>query len=263
MLTPQIKADKLAKKIGLKVDLYLKREDLHPLGSHKGRSLPLMINNYAAEGIKNFVISSSGNAALAAALHIKELNRLKHFSDYALTILVGKKIEKNKMAELEKLAEKNIKIIKTTNPKQQALQMEKSGRGKNLRQSTDDEALVGYYELARELCEIKKLSAVFIPTSSGTTAEGLYEGFKKIGIHPQIHIVQTTACHPIVDILPKDSSSHPRSSLGMTSMATAIVDKVAHRKNQLAEAIKNSHGQGWIATNEEIQNAIDILQVTE
>ena len=110
MVTPQIKADNLAKKIGLNTDLYLKHEDMHPLGSHKGRSIPPMINKYAEQGIINFVISSSGNAALAAALHIKELNRLKFFSTHTLTIFVGEKIEKEKLKELEKLADNKITL---------------------------------------------------------------------------------------------------------------------------------------------------------
>jgi len=284
MVTPQIKADNLAKKIGLNTNLYLKHEDMHPLGSHKGRSIPPMINKYVEQGITNFVISSSGNAALAAALHIKELNRLNFFSAHTLTIFVGEKIEKEKLQALEKLAdplssraERRISIIKTSNPKQQALQMEKNTSAKYLRQSTDDTALTGYESLAEELAMIENLSAVFIPTSSGTTAQGLYEGFKKLNINPQIHIIQTTACHPIVDTItttslaesrraPPSSPASTRSSLGgflTPSVATAIVDNIGHRKIQVAEAIKNSHGQGWIATNEEIKNAIKLLKETE
>ena len=32
-------------------DLYFKREDLHPYGSHKGRSITVMIDIYIKEGI--------------------------------------------------------------------------------------------------------------------------------------------------------------------------------------------------------------------
>ena len=270
MVTPQIKADKLAEKIGLTTDLYLKREDLHPMGSHKGRSLPLMIDKYAGEGIKNFVISSSGNAALAAAKHIKKLG-------LNLTIFVGEKIDQEKLASLLSFrTERGISVVQVKNPKQQALQMDKAGQAKNLRQSTDDQALFGYHELAKELSEIKNLQAIFVPTSSGTTAQGLYDGFQIIGLNPQIHIVQTTACHPIVDVISLSSRlerSEMEGSLGftrddsggvaMTSIASAIVDKVAQRKNKVAQVIKNSRGQGWIATDAEIIEAIKLIQSTE
>jgi threonine dehydratase len=67
MVTPLEQQKKLAEVIGFS-DLYFKREDLHPYGSHKGRSIPVMIDHYVASGDTTFAISSSGNAALAAAI---------------------------------------------------------------------------------------------------------------------------------------------------------------------------------------------------
>ncbi len=281
MLTPQTLADNLAKRLGLTGGLYFKREALHPLGSHKGRSIPLMIKKYAEEGRQDFVISSSGNAALAAGLFIKKYNRKSPGAPLSLKIFAGKNMEEEKMTRLNKIQNTWIKIQKITNPKQRAFQMEKSGRARNLRQSTDDAALAGYEELARELAAIKNLSAVFAPTSSGTTAQGLYEGFKKLGLNPQIHIVQTEACHPIADaisnsVIPakvgilsaeKDSSLRWNDSAdrktASTSIASAIVDKVAHRKNKVAATIKNSAGGAWVASDEEIFRAMRIVKITE
>ena len=51
---------------------------------------------------------------------------------------------------------------------------------KALRQSTDDLALIGYHALAEELLEISDISAVFIGTSSGTTAEALANYFHSL-----------------------------------------------------------------------------------
>ncbi len=261
MITPQQKANKIAKKIGLNTDLFLKREDLHPLGSHKGRSLPLMIEKYFGDGVRNFVISSSGNAALAAAKYISDHNST-HANKIKLEIFVGKNIDSAKWEILKQSTNHDpaISIAQVSNPKQSAFQREKntnptSGLVKNLRQSTDETALLGYEELARELAEIKNLSAVFIPTSSGTLAEGLYDGFQKLNINPQIHIVQTTACHPLV--------TNENIPTTLHSLAAAIVDKVAHRKNKILELLKNSRGNGWVATDPEIKNAIELIQQTE
>lgn len=317
MLTPQTLATNLTTHLHLNSDVFLKREDMHPLGSHKGRSIPPLIDHYVARGVTNFVISSSGNAGLAAALHIKELNQLSFRAKrrirasvpeqilrstqddrlFTLTIFLGEKIDIKKLDILRFFChseeaqrpknplnsdvkrsfptksgtgrytqDDNVRILQVANPKQQAIMLEKNTGAKYLRQSTDDLALLGYENLAKELAEIKNLAAVFIPTSSGTTAQGLYEGFKKLGVNPQIHIIQTTACHPIVDLLPNTSSYSPPQRGGDSdspSIASAIVDKVAHRKDTVADVIKNSHGQGWIATNEEIQNAQNILLKTE
>lgn len=252
MITPQNIAVHLAAALGIKADLYLKREDLHPYGSHKGRSIPKMIARYAEAGRRNFVISSSGNAALAALMAVDDYN-LRNNEKISLKIFVGKKItaEKLKLINDKMVGNKSISLEQVANPKQQAFLAEKNGIVKNLRQSTDDNALAGYEELAAELAEIKNLSAIFVPTSSGTTAQGLHLGFKALGLNPQIHIVQTESCHPLVDA--------DTPTLEMPSLATAIVDKVAHRKNAVLETLKESGGIGWIASNDDIRDALELI----
>ncbi len=258
MITPQKKHQKLAKTLGLTVPLYFKREDLHPLMSHKGRSLPLMVDFYIKQGLTNFVISSSGNAALAAGLYIKKYNQT-HKNKLSLQIFVGEKIDQAKEIILKKISSKNITLLKTKNPKQSAFQIDKSGQAKILRQSTDDIALLGYEQLALELSKIKKLSAIFIPTSSGTTAQGLHNAFKKLKLNPQIHIIQTTACHPIaINFSPTRCCANT-----IKSIAGAIVDNIAHRKEIVIADIKNSHGFGWIADDQQIKDAIQLVYKTE
>lgn len=258
MITPQTKHPKLAKTLGLEAPLYFKREDLHPFGSHKGRSIPLMIDFYVKQNIANFVISSSGNAALAAGLYIKKYNQT-HKNKLTLQIFVGEKIDKAKEKMLTKMLSKNITLLKIKNPKQSAFQIDKSGQAKILRQSTDDTALVGYEQLAKELSKIKNLSAIFIPTSSGTTAQGLHTAFKKLKLNPQIHIVQTSACHPIaINFSPIRCCTTTTKSI-----AGAIVDNIAHRKEIAVADIKNSHGFGWIAEEKQIKDAIELVYKTE
>ncbi len=253
MLTPQPQAKKLAKALGLNTRLYLKREDLHPHGSHKGRSIPLMIKLYASRGHGNFCISSSGNAAISAAIAINEYNAKQKNHPLSLKIFVGKNIDNSKLKIIKKLLNKSVLLKKTDNPKQSAFQMEKTGSAKNLRQSTDDTSLLGYASLAKELAKIKNLSAIFIPTSSGTTAQALHEEFEKLKINPQIHIVQTPACHPMV------KSPIPMS----TSLATAIVDNVGFRKEVVQKGMLDSGGNGWIATNKDISEAKTLIKKTE
>lgn len=250
MKTPQTSVPELKSALGLANEVWLKREDKHHYGSHKGRSIPLMINKYRKEGRQNFTISSSGNAALAAIAAIQTHNKNNTNEKLQLAVFVGEHINADKLKAInEKIAgDTNITLKQTDAPKQAAFQLAEDKNVVLLRQSTDDTALLGYAELAEELGKIENLSAVFIPTSSGTTAEGLFQGFQKLGLNPEIHIVQTTSCHPIVDLLsPIAYRLSPEHSL-----ATAIVDKIAHRKTAVVEAIKNSHGSGWIATNADI-----------
>ncbi|MFH1789728.1 MAG: PLP-dependent lyase/thiolase [bacterium] len=257
LITSQKLAKNLSKQLG--VSVYLKREDLHKYKSHKGRSIPFMIEQHYKIGWRNFVISSSGNAALAAGMYIDERNKKKPNQKLNLQIFVGKNIDKKKLKK-NIATEALVSIV--DNPRQRAFLMEKNKQAKNLRQSTDNTALEGYLELAKELSKIKNLSAVFVPTSSGTTALGLYLAFKKIKMSPQIHIIQTQSCHPMVRNKTGLNSLN-KSNLKEKSIADAIVDNIGLRKIDIAEAIKNSHGNGWIAENKEIKSAIQLVKKSE
>lgn len=262
MKTPQSSFPELATAIGVP-ELWLKREDLHHFGSHKGRSIPYMIDHYwHKEDLRHFVISSSGNAALAAALHTKHHNSNNPEKIISLRIFVGTKIPTEKLNKLIKLADQQIIIEQVENPRQAAFQLDASGASKLLRQSTDDLALKGYKELAEELNNIPNLQVIFIPTSSGTTAQALGEAFENLEQKPEIHVVQTKAVHPIADsfqtvMCPTHGKFVPDPE---TSIAGAIVDKVANRKFPVVEAVLKSKGNGWIVSDEEIQAGIKLVK---
>lgn len=277
MVTPQISHEKLAKKLGLSGPLYLKREDLHPLRSHKGRSLPRMIEHYAKTGARDFAISSSGNAGIAATMYCAKYNAEHPNDPYRLKVFIGRNIPEEKRRILSEHASGAIQITQVDRPLQTFLQATKDPKVTGLRQSTDDLALEGYVELARELAKIPSLKAVFMPASSGTGAQGLYEGFKKVREQvatfqiPQIHIIQTESCHPIADGLgtsiPNGASegvlAKVRSIVSpkvQGSIADAIVDTVGHRKDILSKEVHESGGAGWIMTNNEIAKAVEMLR---
>lgn len=255
MKTPQQSYPELAREIGIS-ELYLKREDLHTYGSHKGRSIPLMIKLHAKAGKNSFAISSSGNAALAAILAVQNHNRNNPNNRVSLRIFIGNNIDAEKKQRLisEITDTQAITIEQVERPKQTVFQLEKEGAITSLRQSTDDTALQGYAELATELNKIENLQAIFIPTSSGTTAQGLGIAFSQLSQKPQIHIVQTASCHPIAQEF--DTAFTPTE----TSLAGAIVDMVAHRKKEVMTAVRESHGSGWIISDTELQETKDLVK---
>jgi len=265
MKTPQQSFNTLNDALG--VDIYLKREDEHKYGSHKGRSIPFMIKKYYKEQhTTSFVISSSGNAAIAA-IHSVQSHNKNNDDNLSLTVFVGKKIHEKKLDILQNLIEhdSHIGIRQVERPKQSAfkIQQEHAETSINLRQSTDDSALLGYYELAEEINNIPNLQAIFIPTSSATTALGLAYAFDVLSPspwggeqHPEIHIVQTTACHPIAEHFDTDFETTDTSSAG------AIVDNIAYRKKEILQAIKKSDGSGWVINDEQIKQAQELLRTT-
>jgi threonine dehydratase len=272
MITPQTSYPELAAAIGVPI-LFLKREDLHPLGSHKGRSIPHMIDAHLAamaqEGSgeagsnAHFVISSSGNAALAAGLYVKELNKKNEGKNEKLVdldILVGQNINPKKLAKIQALRDDNVSVAIHDRPLQVlTVKTHEDASLKSLRQSVDDSALDGYEVLARELAEIPDLAAIFIGTSSGTTAQALAEYFIKNKSDTkkqspvEVHIVQTPSCHPMV-------ASVEVSKTSEKSIADAIVDQVAHRKGALLPLLEKIGGAGWIADNESIRIAQELVQ---
>jgi len=255
MITPYEKYDELGKAIGLSANnnLFLKREDLHPLGSHKGRSISMMIDKYIEDGFHHFAISSSGNAALAAGLYIKKLNK-KRKDKIILEILLGRNIEKDKLEILEKLKDENILLSIHDRPLQALYMKIQDNNVRSLRQSIDDTALLGYKSLAEELIEIPDLKGIFIATSSGTTAEALAQYFIDNKKDIEIHIVQTTSCHPITDTFERyDGEETP-------SIAKAIVDHTARRKGNIRKLIEKIGGKGWIAKNEIIETAQKLVK---
>jgi len=254
MTTPNEAQPELAKALELH-ELYFKREDLHPYGSHKGRSIPVMMEKYLNEGIKNFGISSSGNAAIAAALFAAAYNK-KNTEPITLTIFIGKKINAAKLEKIKSLASEHITVNHAERPLQSLFNLTQDGTVKGLRQSNDDTALIGYESLAEELAQIPNLKAVFIPTSSGTTAQALAQSFNKLGKKIEIHVVQTMSCHPIAETFTE------RMHTDEVSIADAIVDHVGIRKTALSALIEESSGGGYIATNEEIGSAVSLSEKT-
>jgi len=242
---------RLANKIGLP-NLWIKHEYLNEAGSHKIRLLEKLIREYLKKGQKNFVISSSGNAAIAAAYFLTKYVKTKT----NLMIFISNNISEEKIQRLKKTTGtcQDIKIKKVLRPKQQAFLFSKKHKAIFLRGSTEPTAPQAYYSLAKELSQIPNLRSVFIPTSSGITALGLHQGFKKLKKKIEIHLVQTEKIHSLTKNF--DHLFSPKK----TSLAGAIVDRVGLRKQEINKAIQESLGSGWIISDQALKQAEKILK---
>lgn len=67
--TPLIKADNLAKKIGLDAEIYLKFEGCNPTGSFKDRGMTMAVSKAKEEGADAIICASTGNTSAAAAAY--------------------------------------------------------------------------------------------------------------------------------------------------------------------------------------------------
>lgn len=67
--TPLIKADNLAKKIGLDAEIYLKFDGANPTGSFKDRGMTMAVSKAAETGANAIICASTGNTSAAAAAY--------------------------------------------------------------------------------------------------------------------------------------------------------------------------------------------------
>jgi threonine synthase len=268
MLTPLEHEPELGKAIGIP-ELYFKREDLHPYGSHKGRSIPFMMDYYYQNGDRHFAITGSGNAALAAALYVNAKNTgMKDPKEQIeLEIYVGNNIAPHKFDKIKKVADlssEKTRIFVRERPLQ-ALTVAIAEGMRSLRQSTDDVALMGYKSLSEELSHMPNLSTIFIASSSGTTAEALASFFSSQPLNhlkkegqvvrsTEVHIVQTSSCHVLADAFETYDGPDEKSA------ADAIVDITAVRKPKLIPLLQKCGGHGWVASNEEIARAQELTK---
>lgn len=67
--TPLIKADNLAKKIGLDAEIYLKFEGCNPTGSFKDRGMTMAVTKAKESGSDAIICASTGNTSASAAAY--------------------------------------------------------------------------------------------------------------------------------------------------------------------------------------------------
>jgi len=67
--TPLIKADNLAKKIGLECNVYLKFEGCNPTGSFKDRGMTMAVTKAKENGAGAIICASTGNTSASAAAY--------------------------------------------------------------------------------------------------------------------------------------------------------------------------------------------------
>ena len=67
--TPLIKADNLAKKIGIDADIYLKFEGCNPTGSFKDRGMTMAVSKAKESGSGAIICASTGNTSASAAAY--------------------------------------------------------------------------------------------------------------------------------------------------------------------------------------------------
>lgn len=219
--------------------IIFKLEYLNPTGSVKDRGVSKQIFKLHKQGVKSLVIASSGNAAISAAYYCQAY----HLS---LTAFISPNINPQKLAHLKN---SSTQLMFSPRPVTDAFRYATKTHSYLLRPSVNPDGPIGYQTLGNELAKIKP-AAIFFPVSSGVTLLGTTQGYSKVhSLLPQIHIVQTTAVHPLAQKFDHNFTS------SKTSLADSLVAKSIPNKSKILNIINLSHGSGWVVSDEQISQA--------
>jgi len=226
-------------------DIIFKREDRNPTGSVKDRGISHQLDWAKKQGIRDLVISSSGNAAISACYFCQKLG-------LNLSTFVSPRINKKKLDIIHGYI---FQVFVSPRAKSDSIKFAKKNNFFHLRASTDPRGKAGYQTIAKEItADHGQINSLFVPVSSGSTLIGVAEGFRAIGYLPQIHAVQTTTVNTIAKTFDYDFISTK------TSLASALVAKYTPCKSQAINLIKESKGHGWVISDQEILTADQWLQ---
>jgi threonine synthase len=226
--------------------LYLIDETQNPNQSFKDRGVAFQLSHYYTKGKRDFVISSSGNAARSVIAYANLI------PDSRVDVFVSEDIPAYKLQKLG--TGKGVTVHKSKRAKSDAIKFANETGAINLRASVDENAVQGFWTLGEEIIErFPQVDAIFLCCSSGTSALGIYEAMRKNSHRlPQFHIVQTSCIHPVASEFDKDFEQSDNS------LGHAVADRVAHRKNSIVQILNQTNGWGWVVDDEQIREAKEI-----
>jgi threonine synthase len=226
--TPLENAPALAAWCGAE-QLVIKREDQNPTGSHKDRGAVEQIGRCVAERRTVAVISSSGNAALAAATYGRP----------AGVTVVALMSPLTELARVQQLVDAGARVIVTVKPINYAAQLSRLYRWPNLRPSLSVDALRGFRTLGLELAqELEDGTGLFGYASSGTTYEAVGAVFAEQGRTFPLHPVQAGLVNGL-------SRAFDRPGDGLRSIVGDLGVRNSPRAERVIGLVRVSGGEAW------------------
>jgi threonine synthase len=229
-----------------------KREDENPTGSHKARALAYQVSYLRSKGHKLLLVSSSGNAAIAAGAY-SSLGGIK------LIAFVDENTPKPKVNEIKKSGQVVLFCAKPINFAKYAARIFDIP---NLRPSYDDLSIEPYQSIAFELYDefSDSIDAVFMFPTSASSLIGTAKGYLKLKEEgrlknaPKVIAVQTG---DITSIAGHFVSKVPH---GAVSLAGALGVKSTRRTDEAVSHIKKLGGTSIIVSPDEIKRADELLR---
>ncbi len=254
--TPLVSMPALAEHIGVAA-LMLKRDDLSPGGSHKCRSLAYRISLGRQQGNQAFVISSSGNAAVAASLYTAA-------AGLRLIAFVSPQTSAVKLGALER---PNVIVVQSEKPRNLARYAARVFEVPNLTPSLDDLSIEGFKSIAVELLEQSDFDDVFTFVTSASSFMGIgqvlrqHDQSQRFNRQHAVHAVQAGDAAAVAG--PSDSRFASRQAAGNlqpSHLAGLLGIDETPRAEAARQLMSASGGRGWVQDDTEIAAAAALLR---
>ena len=225
-------------------ELWLKREDLNPTGSHKDRGAVEQVRGCLQRGQRVAVISSSGNAALAASAQGAA-------NGVTVVALLSPRTDAARIAAIR---DAGGRVVLTTKPINFTIRLSRVCGWPDLRPSQSADALRGFAGLGHELAgELVDGVALVGYASSGTTyqaiATALAAGHRQLPLHP----IQAGLVNGL-------SREFGRPGDGRRSLVGDLGIKVTPRAPAVVRQVRDSGGQAWWVDDAAITEAGEQLR---
>lgn len=263
--TPLVKADKLAKVIGIK-DLYIKDDTVtHPTLSFKDRVVAVALSKAREFGFDTVACASTGNLAHSVSAH-GAAGGFKRF------IFIPASLERSKIiASL--VYEPNLIAVDGNYDEVNRLCSEVANKYRwafvniNIRPFYAEGSKTQGYEIAEQL-GWKAPDAVVVPSASGSLLTKIWKSFKEMKqlglideLNTKVFSAQATGCSPIVaaikagvDVIKPVKPDTIAKSLAIGNPADGFY---------ATQVVRESGGFGEDVPDQEIIDAIKLLAKTE
>jgi len=263
--TPLIKANNLAKKLGVK-ELYIKDDSVcHPTLSFKDRVVSVAISKAKEFGFDTVACASTGNLANAVSAQAAEAD-LRCFvfipADLELSKIIASLIYAPKVVAVEgNYDEVNRLCTEIANKYNWAFV------NINIRPYYSEGSKTYIYEIVEQL-NWRAPQHIIVPVAGGSLISKIWKGLQelyKLGfineVKTKIYAAQAQGCSPVVTAI-KENSEIIKPVKPKTIAKSLAIGNPADGYYAF-KTVKESGGWGEVATDEEIVEGIKLLASTE
>jgi len=263
--TPLVRADRLARRLGV-AELYVKDDSVnHPTLSYKDRVVSVAATRAVELGFEMFACASTGNLANSVAAHAARLG-------LSCSVFIPDDLEPGKVAGSRIYAPRILAVRGNYDDVNRLCTQvaDKYGWGfanVNLRAYYAEGAKTCGFEIAEQL-GWRFPRHVVSPVAGGTLLPRILKGFEELrrvglvdGDLPAIHAAQAAGCAPVVHAL--DAGLEFPEPVRPNTIARSIAIGNPADGFQVLHAVRSTGGAGATVEDDEILDGIQLLAETE